>query len=92
MVSEVTGGVESTSDIGAGGSNKGTVGSSTGISELKLRSSVSSCLVVGLSISSVNGTASASEGVRASAQVFVIVGVGSSADVMGSTKTTAGLG
>lgn len=102
MVSGGIGGVGSTSDIGVGGSSTGTVGSTTdmvgssiGISELttlELRSSVSSCLEVGSAISSVSGTASVSEGAGGSVKVVVIVGVVSSADVLGSAKTTAGLG
>lgn len=102
MVSGGIGGVGSTSDIGVGGSSTGTVGSTTdmvgssiGISELttmELRSSVSSCLEVGSVISSVSGTASVSEGAGGSAKVVIIVGVVSSADVLGSAKTTAGLG
>lgn len=108
MVSGGIGGVGSTSDIGVGGSSASTVGSSTGtvgsttymdgsstgISELTTLElcSVSSCLEVGSAISSVSGTASVSEGAGGSAKVVVIVGVVSSADVLGSAKTTAGLG
>lgn len=97
MVSGGEGGVGSTSDVDVGGtgmvcSSADAVGSSTGISELMtlvLRSSVSSCSE---GRSEVSSTASASEGAGGSAQVVVTVGVASSADVMDSTETSAGLG
>ncbi len=80
------------SSTGTVGSTTDMDGSSTGISELTTLElcSVSSCLEVGSSISSVSGTASVSEGAGGSAKVVVIVGVVSSADVLGSAKTTAG--